>query len=476
MGTLIPKSSRRDTTGFQKIVDVFLAGEGLPFANILSADRIERIFRKHGALFGLQGVYSTAIMVWSFLSQVLRDGKEASCQAAVARVVSYCETQGTAGPTEDTGDYCRARAKLSQGALTELSRDVAEELEQAAQSEWLWKGRHHAKLIDGFTFTMPDTPKNQVVYPHPRTQKRGVGLPIARAVAIVSLATACVMDLAVGPYKGKETGESALLRSLLGSLAAGDIAVMDRYYGSFMMIALLRGQGTDVCVRKHHRRHRDFRRGRRLGKYDHLIEWTRPAKPGWMDVGTYAQIPETIVLRELRFNVVTTGRRTATIDVVTTLTDAELYSSTDIAQLYGFRWNSELDIRSIKSNLNLAHARCKSPEMIHRELWTTILGYNLIRATAAGAAALHEKQPRQISFTSVCQYVLASWMQLSVGLIHRLEIDAYLRLMLKQIAGCQVADRPGRLEPRVLKRRRHGYKLMTKPRDTLRRELYKCCK
>jgi hypothetical protein len=171
------------------VVDAFLTGEGLPFAEILSAERIERIFAKHGCSFGRRGVYTTAIMVWSFLSQVLRDGKEASCQAAVARVVSHCQLQGDAVPTEDTGDYCRARAKLSAAALHELSCEVAEELEQAADESWLWKGKYHARLIDGFTFTMPDTPKNQAQYPHPRTQAPGVGLPIARAVAIVSLAT-----------------------------------------------------------------------------------------------------------------------------------------------------------------------------------------------------------------------------------------------------------------------------------------------
>jgi hypothetical protein len=451
-----------------------LSAPGLPFANVLSAERIERIFAKHGCRFGLHGVYTTAIMVWSFLSQVLRDGKEASCQAAVARVVSYCEQQGRAAPTEDTGDYCRGRAKLSEAALHELSNEVAAEMEQAADESWLWKGLH-AKLVDGFTFTMPDTPKNQARYPHPKTQKPGVGLPIARAAAIVSLATACVMDLAIGPYKGKETGETALLRSMLGSLAAGDVAVMDRYYCSFMMIALLLSQGTQVCVRKHQRRHSDFRRGRRLGKYDHVIVWTRPPRPEWMDEETYAQIPETLELREIRYSIVEPGRRTRTIDIITTLVDADEFSKEEIAELFGFRWNSELDIRSIKSNLNLAHVRCKSPEMVHRELRTTILGYNLIRTTAAGAALLHGKQPRQLSFTSTCQYVLASWMQLSCGLIAASRLEHYLQSMLKQIAGCEVANRPGRLEPRVLKRRRHGYKLMNKPRPQLRRELHKHC-
>ena len=283
------------------------------------------------------------------------------------------------------------------------------------------------------------------------------------------------MDLAIGPYQGKETGESALLRAMLESLGAGEIAVMDRYYCSFMMIALFLRQGTQVCARKHHLRHSDFRRGRRLGKNDHIINWTRPARPEWMDEETYATIPETLELREIRFNVVERGRRSRTIDVITTLLDADEFSKEDIASLYGFRWNSELDIRSIKSNLNLGHVRCKSPEMVHREVWTTILGYNLIRTTAAGAALLHDKQPRQISFTGTCQYVLASWMQLSTASINAASLKEYLLLMLQQIACCEVANRPGRLEPRVLKRRRHGYKLMQRPRNDLRRELRKRC-
>lgn len=473
MAAKLPNSPRRGSACFQKVVDAFLAGKGLPFAEILSAERIRRIFAKHSCLFG--GIYTTDIVVWSFLSQVLRDDKEASCQSAVARVVSYCKLAGMAVPTEDTGDYCKARAKLSETALQELSSEVAEELEQAADESWLWKGKFHAKLIDGFTFTMPDTPKNQARYPQSKSQKRGVGLPIARAVVILSLATACVMDLAMGPYKGKETGETALLRAMLGSLAAGDVAVADRYYCSFMMIALLLAQGTHTCARKHQRRHSDFRRGRRLGKYDHIIVWTRPQRPEWMDEETYARIPEKLELREIRYNIVEPGRRTQSMDIITTLVNADEYSKEDIAELYGFRWNSELDIRSIKASLNLGHVRCKSPEMVHREVRTTILAYNLIRTTAAGAALVHGTQPRQISFTSTCQYVLASWMQLSGGLIPESLLEDYLLLMLEQIAGCEVANRPGRLEPRVLKRRRHGYPLMRKPRRELRAELRKAC-
>lgn len=470
----VPRLSQQGSSGFRQVVSAFLTEPGLPFASILSAERIERVFAKQGNLFGVHGVYSTAVVVWSFLSQVLRDGKEASCQAAVARVVSYCQQAGVEPPTADTGDYCKGRAKLSEAALHELTGEVAGELEEAADESWLFQGRH-AKLIDGFTITMPDTPRNQAEYPQAKTQTPGVGLPIARVVAIVSLATACVIDAAIGPYAGKETGESALLRSLLSSLAKGDIAVFDRYCCSFMMIGLLLTQGTDVCARLHQKRKSDFRRGQRLGKYDHLIVWKRPRRPKWMDETTYATIPPTLTLREIRYHVVERGRRTKVVTVVTTLTDADAFTKEDIAQLYGFRWNAELDIRSIKDSLNLAHVRCKSPEMVRRELWTTFLGYNLIRTTAAAAALLHHKQPRQISFTSTCQYVLASWMLLSCRLIDPQRWNAHCLQLLSQIAACEVANRPGRLEPRVLKRRRHGYTLMKKPRDLLRRELRKTC-
>ncbi len=197
MGTLADNADNC-LSSFRQVVASFLSQPGLPFANILSAERIERIFRRHDNLFAVGQIYSTTVMVWSFLGQVLRDGKQASCQAAVARVVAYQEQRVAATPTSDTGDYCRARNKLSEAALHDVSVEVAAEMQQQARENWLWKGRH-AKLVDGFTFTMPDTPANQAEYPQPKSQKEGVGQPIARAVAVLSLATACVMDVAIGP-------------------------------------------------------------------------------------------------------------------------------------------------------------------------------------------------------------------------------------------------------------------------------------
>lgn len=468
----IPARDHGGSGDCQQIVDAFLLRPGLPFSEILSAERIERIFTRHGNLFGLDSVYSAMVMVWAFLGQVLRDGKEASCQSAVARIVTHQHQLGRAVPTNDTGDYCRARAKLSEAALHDLATEVAAEVEQQAESAWLWKGQH-VKLIDGFTFTMPDTPANQAVYPQARTQQPGVGQPIARACAIVSLATGCVLDLAAGPYRGKETGETALLRELLDSLLAGDVALFDRHYCSFLMMALLLRRGLHVCTRLHQRRHADFRRGKRLGHDDHVIVWTKPECPEWLDDETYHSLPDQLELRELRYEMHVPGFRVSRITVVTTLTAAALHSAEELAELYGKRWHVELDIRALKQTLGAEHLRCKSPEMVRRELWTKVLAYNLVRTTIAAAASLHGVEPRQISFTTACQYVLSSWSLLSSGSLGQPEALAYCRLLLQQIAHCRVGHRPGRCEPRVLKRRRHHYPLMTKPRDVLRAELLK---
>ena len=474
MSAFVPDLPARRGGSFRQVASVFLGDTGLPFAHVLTADQICRVFAKHSGLFGFSGVYSTAMILWAFLNQVLQDGKAASCQMAVARISSFCLQQGTQPPTADTGDYCRARAKLSESALRELNREVADELENGADESWLWKG-HHAKLVDGFTFTMPDTAKNQKAYPQHSAPKPGIGFPIARAVTVVSLATACVMDVAMGRYAGKRTGEPALLRALIPSFHRNDLAVMDRCYCSFMMIALFLSRGTHVCARQHQQRHTDFRLGRRLGVCDHVIHWSRPDRPKWMDKATFATIPDTLELREIRFNVVEKGRRTRTVTVVTTLTDDQEYPKEDIATLYGFRWNVELDIRSIKDALNLGHLRCKSPEMVRNEFRTTLLAYNLIRSVGMTAAVLHGKQPRQISFVSTCQYVLTSWMLLTFGATGQSDLSSYCHSILELVAACEVGNRPGRLEPRVIKRRRHGYKLMQKPRNVLKAELRKHC-
>ena len=466
--TTVPDQADVGKTTFHDALGPFLQQPGLPFAEVLSAEAVEEAFRQHKALFATDAIFSTPIVLWAFLAQVLRDGKGAACAAAVTDIATYMQQTGQCPPSGDTGDYCRARAKLDPQALRELTAQAARQLDARARPDWLWHGRR-AKLVDGFTFTMPDTIENQQAFPQQKSQAPGVGLPIGRACAILSLATAAIHDLAIGPYEGKETGETALLRSLLDRLEAGDVVVFDRCYGSFLMLALLKLRGVDACTRLHQRRPEDYRRGRRLGDYDHLITWTRPKRPAWMAPELYEQIPETLTLRELQFEVTEPGRRVKTITVVTTLTDPAAYPKEQIAGLYGYRWNAELDIRSIKQTLGLDHLRCKSPAMVEREVRVTLLAYNLIRTVIATAAALHDKQPRQIGFTLTCQTVLSSWMLLATGACR--DARGLTDSALARIAANEVANRPGRIEPRVLKRRRHRYPLMRKPREVLRAQM-----
>jgi len=466
--TTVPLDAEPRKGSFDAVAESFLQEEGLPFAHVLDAQAIRQAFARRDALFAEDAIFSTEIVLWAFLAQALRDGKGAACTQAVADIAVYLVQTGGRPPSGDTGDYCRARAKLDLSALRQLVRHVAEQLGAQSNEDWLWHARH-AKLVDGFTFTMPDTPDNQQAFPQPSSQPPGVGFPIARACAVLSLATGCLHDLAVGPYAGKESGETALLRQLLDGFQAGEVAVFDRYFCSFMMLGLLALRGVDVCARLHQRRQRNLRQARRLGPGDHLVMWVRPRRPAWMSEQTYATIPAALVLRQVEFVVSEPGKRPETITVVTTLTDPQAYSAVDIAELYNCRWNVELDILQIKHTLHLDHLRCKRPEMVLRELWVTLLAYNLIRKVIATAAAVHGKPPRRLGFTLACQKILSSWMLLATGACQ--ETAAIWRLTLKHIAANEVANRPGRIEPRVLKRRRHRYPLMTRPRDELRKEL-----
>lgn len=459
---------QRNNTDFQLVARSFLLEKGLPFANVLPAAEIERIFRRHDAIFGdtYNAVYTTAIILWAFLSQLLADGKMRSCAAAVARVGDFLIATGKNPPSTDTGDYCKARNKLNEKALRDLVVEAAGKVEQAAPDDWLWHGRH-VKLVDGFTATMPDTPQNQEEFPQQKSQKPGLGFPILRACVIISLATACIRDATFGPYSGKQTGEPALFRALLDAFQRGDVAVFDRYHSSYMMLALLTLHQVDACARLHQSRPGDFRRGKRLGKYDRLVTWRRPARPPWMDQAIYATIPETLTVRMIRFNILVPGRRTRTITIVTTLLDPKQYSAHAIAELYGYRWNVELDIRQIKQTLNLDHLRCKTPAMVRKEFWTTLLAYNLIRRIICTAAITHGTMPRRISFTRTCATILAAWSTLSLGQYH----PRAMAILLRQIASLETPDRPGRIEPRVLKRRRHRYPLMREPRQKLKQRL-----
>jgi len=452
---------------FDDTLAPFFSAEGLPFATILTAADIEQAFADEQVAFGqtAHSLWTPALTLWTFLSQVLSGIK--SCRAAVCRAFVAV---ALSRPVHDwdTGNYCRARAKLPTGVLQRLTLQLGHGLEQQASATWRWHGRS-VLLVDGFTTTLPDTPANQKRYPQPKTQKPGLGCPLLRVLVLLSLATAAVQGLAIGPYQGKASGEPSLLRTLLEQIAPGTIVLADRFFCSYFMVALLQARGLEAVVRQHRSWTRSLRYGARLGVDDQRAVWPRPAKPDWMDEATYASIPETLEVRVIRKQVTQRGYRVQNLAVVTTLLDAQEYSSAAITDLYHKRWHIELDIRAIKATLHMDELRCLSPGMVEKEIWTHFLGYNLIRKAAAQAAWLRDVSPREISFAASQQGVLALWSRLTEATLPE-RVTLAVRF-LRALGQEQVGQRPGRCEPRAVKRRPKKQKLLTKPRAQARADL-----
>jgi putative transposase len=453
---------------FEQALAPFLQDQGLPFGEVLPAAVVEQALLDEEVAFGdtEQSVFTPAVTLWAFLSQVLEEDK--SCRAAVNRVVALCVALGQEPCSQDTAAYCRARAKLPAAVLKHLALQTSQHLEAQVPAEWLWHGRH-AKLVDGTTLTMPDTAANQEAFPQLSSQEPGVGFPILRMVVVLSLASAGLLSMALAPYEGKETGETALLRQLLEEFHPGDVLVADRYYCTYWLVAMAQALGVDVVFRMHHRRDYDFRRGQQLGANDHVVSWQRPERPDWMDQATYLSMPRTLTVREFALDISTPGCRTAGIVVVTTLLDAVAYAKEEVGDLYHERWQVELDIRAIKQTLHMDHLRCKSPFMIDKEIWVHFLGYNLVRQASCQAALLQEVHPREVSFTATKQTINAARSQLT--LTPRAERLRQGLLFLYELGKERVGNRPDRYEPRVLKKRPKQYPHLREPRAQARARL-----
>jgi Transposase DDE domain len=226
-------------------------------------------------------------------------------------------------------------------------------------------------------------------------------------------------------------------------------------------VALARALGVDVVFRLHPLRHDGFRRGRRLGRGDHVASWVKPARPAWMDADAYAALPATLAVRELRVTVKQRGYRVQALIVATTLLDHSAFPNKDIADLHHDRWHAELDLRSIKSFLGMELLRCQTPAMARKELWMHLPAHNLIRKVQAQAGLKEGSSPRQLSFAGAMQALQAfRWVLLLVHERRALLLGCLLEVVVRH----RVGNRPGRCEPRKVKRRWKTYGLLHKPR------------
>ena len=431
-------------------------GDSYRFFNLLTEpelfEQVESLLPQHR-----ERMFPPTETLSMFLAQAL--SADRSCQKAVDEAATKRLVSGLPLCSTQTGAYCRARKRLPVEMVSTLARYTGRWVSARMPEPWRWRGRRVC-LVDGTTLRLPDTPANQDEYPQPGTQRAGLGYPRCRVVGLLCLGSAALLDAAVGPYQGKGNSEQSLVRTMLDVLEFGDVLLGDAYYATYFLLCALHARGIDAVFEQHGSRQRvaDFRRGERLGPRDHLIELPKPViKPDWMSQADYDAAPERLKVREVR-----AGAKI----LLTTLLDAKRTSKSELKQLYRSRWHIELDLRNIKTTLGMEQLSCKTPEMARKEIWIYLLAYNLIRLMMAQAAYLSQCQPRELSFKHTLQLWIAWYRYGQHG------ADNAIAGLFVLIAQQRVGERPGRIEPRAIKRR-PVYPLLMESREIARAKIRK---
>jgi len=404
-------------------------------------------------------VFSVRRTFWGFLYQALNPS--CPCRQIVQQIQALFCLNGLGSVDEGTGGYCQARLRLPLEILQRIRHAVADRADKfLPQAQQLWHG-WRPKVIDGTTVTLPDTPKNQRAYPQSCSQKPGCGFPLMKIVGIFSLSSGVLLDCIKG---NKHQSELALLYKLLDHFKARDLVIADRGFCNFVLISLLLLRGVGSLFRLHQSRHIDWRQGQRLGKDDRLFTWSKPPKkPRYLPHYLWKLVPTELQVRVLRFQLKVKGFRPQSVTLVTTLTDAQLYPAQEVAQLYARRWKIELWFRDIKTSMGMEELRCKRPAMVHKELEMFLIAYNLIRAFMTEASALHDVPLDRISFKGTVD----GTRQFSIAIAQarsKKKQQELLTTLLTSLARDALPDRPGRREPRALKRRPKPFPLLNKHR------------
>lgn len=416
--------------------------------------------RQQGA-HSRQRVYALSSTFWAFLSQAL--SPQVSCREVVRKLQSYCCQLGLRLPGSSTSAYCQARGRLPLERLEAIHREVSAELQGRVQEGWLWLSRRVC-VVDGTGIRLNDTEHNQAAYPQPAAQRAGCGFPVMQLVACFCLHSGALIDW----VNTKLTcHESVLLPQLLGVLQEGDVVLTDRGFCSYANLALSLQRGIDAVMRLHQRRPHNLRGGRRLGKEDRLVTWTRPKNPGHISKQLWHELTESIQVRLVRVCICIPGFRVQQIWIATTLTDPTKYPKEALAQLYRRRWSAELWLRDIKTSMGIEQLRARTPAMVHKELCTFAIAYNLLRLLMAQSAIAYHLQPYQISFKATADSLREFRSALRTCLGQPGRTTYIIEQLLLVIARERVADRPDRVEPRAVKLRPKNYQRLTRPRKSM---------
>tara|TARA_R110002072_G_C7916970_1_gene530756 strand:+ start:110 stop:1498 length:1389 start_codon:yes stop_codon:yes gene_type:complete len=442
----------------QRIKNYALNSDSYSFFNLLTSPEllstVEELLPEHR-----ERLFPPTETLSMFLAQALSEDR--SCQKVVNDTVVKRVMGGLSPISTTTGGYCRARQRLPLAMVSELVLRTGELIDEQIPEQWRWHGRR-VHLIDGTTVTMPDTMENQAQFPQQSAQKPGVGFPICRLLGVICLSSGAVLNASTGPFKGKGGDEQTLLRNVLETFNAGDLVLGDAYFGGYFLLAALLDKGVDAVFEQMGARKRvtDFRKGTRLGPKDHLVELTKPRKkPDWMTQEHYDCAPDCLSIREL-----SVGGKI----LITTLLSPKEARKAELKNLYKKRWQIEVDFRNIKTTMGMETLSCKTPEMNEKEIWIYFLAYNLIRLLMAQAALFADILPRQISF----KHTLQLWIAWSQQCVYA-SSESNESILFILIAQRTIGNRPGRIEPRVIKRRPKPFSLLTKPRAESRAEVRK---
>ena len=409
-------------------------------------------------------LFSKENTFWAFFSQVL--DADGGCMEVIRKLQSYASIKGIKIPSSSTASYCTARKKLPEQMLSDILAHTADRLELMPETGML--NNRRVIVVDGTGVSMPDTPQNQAVWPQLSSQKPGCGFPTARICACFSLESGALLSYAIG---NKKNNELPLFRQQWHIFKQGDIFLGDKGFCSYFDIANLKKQGVDSVITLARRPPVNAANCLKiLGPDDLLITWKRPVYTAKMAYSKdeWASLPKELVLRQIKVSVDIPGFRTQGFYIITTLLDAAQYPAAELAELYFKRWDVELFFRDIKTTMGMDILRCQTPEMIRKEILMHFIAYNCVRRLMYEAAEEADLEVRVVSFKGSLQ-ALRNWEpHLNQAKISKAERFRLVSDLYDAMTNTPIRQRPGRSEPRCIKRRPKSYQLLTAPRHEMK--------
>ena len=411
-------------------------------------------------------IFTKQTTFWAFLSQVIN--ADGGCAEVVSKLRAFAALKCPFVISPSTGAYCSARKNLSKEEIKKVFNYAAETLDEVENQDFC---NRRVIVVDGTGLTAADTKENQARWPQQKQQKPGCGFPSLRVCACFSLKTGGVLSYRTG---NKKSHELRLFRDQWDDLfQPGDINLADKMFSSYFDLAMLSKRGVDSVVTQAAAKRKPIGEANAIKKLDDndlLVVWKKPV---WHKKAAYSRkkwetLPQTLTLRQIKVDVAANGFRVKSFYIVTTLLDPIEYPAVELAELYLRRWEVELNFDDLKTTMGMDELRCKTPDMVEKELLMYFIAYNAARWMICKAASKADADPMRISFKGALQE-LRNWEgQLNHPKLTRQDKRKLIAELYRGISLKTVPLRPNRKEPRCLKRRPKPYQLLTEHRSTMK--------